>query len=626
MPHGRLTKKEINRYSKAELIKICREEGIKCNTKSSKTMLVAEVLKNKRLRGSLPVKEKRKMSDKQKENLARFRFKKSSITPEEDDSATVRKPVPVSSIESSTSSRVVVNPTASNRNEPAPPSLRENVTKELKRNKQVAERTPTLPAPRRVKKDVKIVGKIDIVEEEFRDTVEGKLSTTEYKYERRTRDRASLNANKLHHQHTFADQIERLGKNTSHTRRLMNRINENRKITRTLREEFSASTSKTSDLFDRNRLGKRADRNAEELDSAVKVATGKEDVDDEGEEGEFILEEEKKQAESDKIQTFSRLEQITLLNAKLQAGEITQEQFKEEVRKISVRQRESDQQKPQSREDRLRDQKSRDNVLRKIAQAKQTASDEEKRELQELEEVIRNSFDASRDKSNLQIFDIIRDEVEKSEASKVVRDLVDNILDNAVDNAQPEPEPLVEGVPADIGGGDVADNLANAIRDIIQQSLEEVRGEEREKKKPVSQVEESSVLAQPSGDAVILDEEEEKKEEVTDAQLDEEETPAGLPPIEEVRAGNNVASFEGMFDKLKLNTVKEIGQQHGIEGSKRVIIKELVRALSPEELRNVLNGVDNFDVLSNKADSFGLNLDELNGGKIRASGEKKKAQ
>ena len=77
MPHGKLNRKEIRRYNKKELLKICKEIGIQCNTKSSKAELVSHVMKNKGLRSSLPLKEKRKMSDKQKANLARFRFKKS---------------------------------------------------------------------------------------------------------------------------------------------------------------------------------------------------------------------------------------------------------------------------------------------------------------------------------------------------------------------------------------------------------------------------------------------------------------------------------------------------------------------------------------------------------------------
>ena len=98
MPAGNLSKKEIKRFTKVELRRICKENGIHCTTKTSKLELVSNIFKNKQLRGSLAVKGKRVMSDKQKANLKKFRFNKNAVTKEEDDSATVRnpKPAPVS--------------------------------------------------------------------------------------------------------------------------------------------------------------------------------------------------------------------------------------------------------------------------------------------------------------------------------------------------------------------------------------------------------------------------------------------------------------------------------------------------------------------------------------------------
>ncbi len=256
MPAGKLNKKEISRYNKKELIQICRKSGIKCNTKSSKSMLVAEVLRNKDLRCTLAVKGKRAMTQKQKDNLAKFRFKKNPITPVEDDSAVVRAPVEVSApSKPNKKSKVKIDPTASNRVEEPLPSIKENVKMEVAEQKALAVETPTLPQPKQVGEDVKIVGSVKIIEDEFRDEAKGKLLATQYKFEARTRDRASLNANRLHHQHTNAQQLDQNGM-PSHTKRLLRNLHTNNKVLLMRNKEHVSSINKTTDAVDRNTLNK----------------------------------------------------------------------------------------------------------------------------------------------------------------------------------------------------------------------------------------------------------------------------------------------------------------------------------------------------------------------------------
>ena len=328
MPAGKLNKKEITRYTKKELLAICRKSGIKCNTKSSKAMLVAEVLRNKDLRSTLAVKGKRAMTDKQKSNLARFRFKKKAITPEEDDSAVVRKPVPVAALSKpNPKSRVKVNPTAANKVEAPCKAIEENVKAEVLLNKSIAVNTPSLPQPKKVGKDVKISGSTKIIEEEFRDDIEGKLLNTEYKFEKRTRDKASFLANKLHHQHTFADQLDQSGM-PSHTKRLLGRIGENRKVMRIRNREFGESTNKTTDGPDRIVLNARQQKSEKERQGAELEATGKVRFDDEDErdaEEQTEIEREREEAGLSKIQKLIRL------NDKLRDGKISNAQFKAEV-------------------------------------------------------------------------------------------------------------------------------------------------------------------------------------------------------------------------------------------------------------------------------------------------------
>ncbi len=346
MPQGKLTKKEISRYSKKELLAICRKSGIKCNTKSSKAMLVAEVLRNKDIRSTLAVKGKRAMTQKQKDNLARFRFKKKPITNQESQSAIVNKPVPVASVSvPNPKSRVKVNPRGSNKTAKPCDNIKENVAQELALGKSKAIQTPTLPQPKIVGDDVKIVGKVKIMEEEFRDDLQTKaLVNTEYKFEKRTRDRASLHANKLHHQHTQSQDTARQGKSTSHTTRLLHNLNTNRKIVLTRIGEFQSSTHKSTDLQDRRILNKSAVANENEMKEATKEAKQDDrDFDEETQEALIPTKEEKAEQEGN----MSRIARLTLLNAKLKSGEIDQREFDARLKDIirgEQAQKESEQQ------------------------------------------------------------------------------------------------------------------------------------------------------------------------------------------------------------------------------------------------------------------------------------------
>lgn len=84
--HKGLSKKEIRRFKKADLLKMCKDGLIPCSKKDSKAVLVTKVFKNKKLRSSLQAPEKRKMSEKQLKNLERFRigkdFKKEKVIKE----------------------------------------------------------------------------------------------------------------------------------------------------------------------------------------------------------------------------------------------------------------------------------------------------------------------------------------------------------------------------------------------------------------------------------------------------------------------------------------------------------------------------------------------------------------
>lgn len=77
---GLATKKELNRFKKADLIRYVKDAGLPCNTKMSKAVLVECAFKHKELRKNLSqsIPEKRKLSEKQKANLNKFRLGGSS--------------------------------------------------------------------------------------------------------------------------------------------------------------------------------------------------------------------------------------------------------------------------------------------------------------------------------------------------------------------------------------------------------------------------------------------------------------------------------------------------------------------------------------------------------------------
>ena len=295
-------------------------------------MLVAEVLRNKDIRSTLAVKGKRAMTDKQKANLAKFRFKKKAITPEEDDSAVVRKPVEVAApSKPNPKSKVKINPRAQNQVEQPLQSLKENVKQEVAEHKALAVETPTLPQPKQVGEDVKIVGSVKIMEDEFRDDFQKKrLLNTEYKFERRTRDRASLNAHKLHHQHTNADQLDQNGL-PSHTKRLLRNLHTNNKVFLMRNKEHASSTNKTTDGQDRNVLNKVTEGNQKEREAADKIARGLETFEDLPE-PEIDATDVVTKAKD--IKRLSRVEQLQKLSKDLREGRITKAEFDTKLKEV----------------------------------------------------------------------------------------------------------------------------------------------------------------------------------------------------------------------------------------------------------------------------------------------------
>lgn len=318
-----LTKKEIRRFTKKELLKICKDNNLPCNSKSSKAELVAQVFKNKQLKNSLQAKPPRKLSEKQRANLARFRFSKSKDKVE-DDSAVVRKPIEEVALSKPVKSLVKVDPTASNKNEPAPASLKQDVEKVNRELKRVAQETIKQVAPRKASIPKFIKEEEKVVDFKTGDKVEKKeTKSLLIPLDKKTRDRASFNAEKLHQQlgGTQAD-AKPMSSLDSHTSRLMKRIEMNSKILKNKEREFKASTTKSSDIFDRELFDKTAKRNREQIRNAIILAREKAKREFDGDLD--LLEEEIITEASDNLRVT---EFMSLIEQRLVRGQITRDQF-----------------------------------------------------------------------------------------------------------------------------------------------------------------------------------------------------------------------------------------------------------------------------------------------------------
>lgn len=366
------TKKEINRFSKKELIAICKDNGITCNSKTSKISLVAEVMKNKSLRGSLTIKPKRKMSEKQIQNLAKHRFNKASLTKEQDDSAVVRKPfpAPVSISIPVKNSNKDIKATASNKNEEVPNSLKQNISKSVAQGTVAAENTPKEPM-----QPIASITKFEKEKEKITDfkTGEkkgGKVLPLQITSEKKFRDKASLNAEKLHQGLSGTVFDANRSSLDNHTSRLRNRMNVNRSIISVEKKELGVGQMKSTDVLDRKIFDRVSKKNKKQIALAEQRALHKQDrifdgdLDEAGD-IDFGLEIGKDLTQQD------RLQMLLSLQSSLKAGIINQEEYNRELQRFTQAQEEKSRVIPQQnqRQQRIGDLQKRLNDLQEKKKA-----------------------------------------------------------------------------------------------------------------------------------------------------------------------------------------------------------------------------------------------------------------
>lgn len=244
-----ITRKEIRRFNKSELLKLLKEKGQVVSKKMTKNALVDIIMKNKTIRGSLTAPPKRKATPAQLKTQQAFKdrlTKKTGITKAEAD-AVVPKAVKAPPKQS----KKVIQPTASNQLQPINPS---NVEKPSER--PGVEKKLDITAPKmkvstdnnpREKSQIK--GMITIIEQEQHKDNVGKLVVTDYKNAEKIKSKAEQDATKLKREYTAPLNVTRSSR--THISELRARLGLNKKNGNAFLLLDLVSNSKISDNLER---------------------------------------------------------------------------------------------------------------------------------------------------------------------------------------------------------------------------------------------------------------------------------------------------------------------------------------------------------------------------------------
>lgn len=319
------TRKTIARNSKKDLLKFARDNGLDVKTSMSKKIIVDIIFKNKSVRALVPEKEKRKLSEKQRANLERFRFKKTKDKVL-DDSAKISKPIEVAApSKPNPQSKVKIDPTASNKNEPAPESLKQNPTTQIKQSKKVAEGTIQEKDLSKAKVQTFIKDKEPITDFKTGEKKENQeVKSLQTKIDVKTRDKASAQATKLK-QGLGGTQFDanRQRALDSHTVRLRKNIYLNAKKKVSSVREHAVSTEKSTDYFDRRMFNKITTRNKEQMKKAIQLANRNQEAGFVGEVADITGD-----------GGFNAVEDLLELEAQYKLGKITKQQYQDGIERI----------------------------------------------------------------------------------------------------------------------------------------------------------------------------------------------------------------------------------------------------------------------------------------------------
>ena len=254
-----ITKKEMKRNSKAELLKIAKGAGLQVSKKMSKVMIVDLMFNNKPLRASMKVPNKKPPSAAQLKARNAFaeraRKGKKSLNSQELESSSVRSPKEVASTSAvNTKSRVKIDPTASNQLAPPQANLKPQPITSIKVAKKIASTVPTMKVntDKAPKEGKQIIGKVGIVENKTHKKSAGKLVATDFKFSSIIKGKANKNATLLKREFKTAPQVE--NKRRTHIQELRQRMKNNKQIIKKDAVVDFQANNKISDRIDRKIL------------------------------------------------------------------------------------------------------------------------------------------------------------------------------------------------------------------------------------------------------------------------------------------------------------------------------------------------------------------------------------
>lgn len=282
-----ITKKELRRFSKSQLLKISKENQIEVNRKSSKNVIVDIIYKNKQVRNTLTPPNKREPTAAQKAARERFvkaareRAMKTTTSNKVDiENSYPEPPKPLSKREqldiliAKKLEKLTLKPTASNQPEP-PKVIKPEEPVEV--SKMIEAQVPTQKLKqdeRKVEQEVQNKEVVSLNDKDQDKVISNKLKGISIKNDNVVLSRAMENAQRLR-RHRFNNNMAP-SKDDTNNKRLVRDLKMNAKVRQTRAIEQLVGANKTTDNFDRKLLNSQAVSNKQRFMKAIERQRHKE--------------------------------------------------------------------------------------------------------------------------------------------------------------------------------------------------------------------------------------------------------------------------------------------------------------------------------------------------------------
>ena len=283
-----ISKKELRRFSKSQLVKIAKENQIEVNKKSSKNVLVDIIFKNKQVRNKLTAPNKREPTAAQKAARERFvkqakerALKKTTATKEDIDSAYPEAPKPLSNQEQK---NIVIakklegltpKPTASDQQE-QPKVLKPVEPVEVAKAIEASVPTLKVATDKKIVEQEKSTAPVATLNDKRDEVVSKELYTTTYKSKDTILSQAMKNAQLLK-RHRF-NNTTAPSADITNMERIKNNLKHNAKARQTAAREEINSRMKSTDYYDRQIINGQTQETKRRFEEALLKQAHKDDL------------------------------------------------------------------------------------------------------------------------------------------------------------------------------------------------------------------------------------------------------------------------------------------------------------------------------------------------------------